>query len=244
MDISQLIVFYKKTGETPLQALNRLRFEQPKMVNAILSYAGRLDPLAEGEMLVLVDDACKERQKYLGLDKTYVVDVLFGISTDTGDLLGKIKHVFLPKEIDIDEFSKSIDIYTSTLIGKRLQSYPTYSSKNIKKILKGETPEETQNTIDIYTIDIMHIKSLHHDTLYKKIISDIDSVVGEFRQKEILEEWKSFFDKNEQKIFTTVRMKVYCSAGTYMRVLAEELGLRLGLPALALHIKRETIHLK
>src|SRR5882724_588569 len=86
-----MVCIYKQKGETPLQALNRLRVEKPEYMEATLSYAGRLDPMAEGVMVVLVGDENKEREKYLGLDKVYVTEVLFGVSTDTADILGKIK---------------------------------------------------------------------------------------------------------------------------------------------------------
>ena len=68
--MDSVLTVYKKRGETPLQALNRLRKEAPKLENEILSYAGRLDPLAEGLMLVLIGEANKKREKYLNLDKT------------------------------------------------------------------------------------------------------------------------------------------------------------------------------
>jgi len=241
--IPQYCVIDKVSGETPLQALHKLRIEQPKLAKMKLSYAGRLDPLAEGQMLVLIGDECKNKQKYLDLNKTYQVDVLFGISTDTGDVLGKIKHIFCPVDIDIPEFSRVVKDTLASFIGKREQSYPTYSSRNIKKILKGEKPEAKQNNITMYSAHIEKVFTIGSEKLQNDIIINIGKVVGEFRQKEILADWISFFEKNNRKEFVAAHLTVHCSSGTYMRVLAEEIGLKLGLPALALHIKREKIHI-
>ncbi len=98
------LIFNKHLGETPLQALDRLRIEQPEYQKATLSYAGRLDPMAEGLLLVLVDDECKHSQDYFGFDKDYEATILFGFDTDTHDILGKIvEHTSA-----LPEFSKVV----------------------------------------------------------------------------------------------------------------------------------------
>ena len=79
----------KQPGETPLEALARYRATRPDLVATTpMTYAGRLDPMASGTLLVLVGDECKNKDAYLGLDKEYEIEVLFGISTDTQDALG------------------------------------------------------------------------------------------------------------------------------------------------------------
>ena len=65
---------YKNLGETPLQALERFRAKMVKngmadsaiksaWQKAPMTYAGRLDPLAEGELLILIGDECKNKDK-------------------------------------------------------------------------------------------------------------------------------------------------------------------------------------
>jgi hypothetical protein len=70
-----MILIDKRVGETPLQLINRIRIEMPKLKNERLSYAGRLDPMAEGQMLILVGDENNNRDKYLGLDKDEIKDI-------------------------------------------------------------------------------------------------------------------------------------------------------------------------
>lgn len=83
-----MLNLYKKVGETPLECLGRWVKQNPKYENMKMTYAGRLDPMAEGELLVLVGEECYEKEKYLGLDKEYEFDILFGFGTDTYDILG------------------------------------------------------------------------------------------------------------------------------------------------------------
>ena len=79
---------YKKIGETPLQALEKHRKQKKIPSNAKLTYAGRLDPMASGVLLILQGATQKQRERYMGLGKTYEVKILFGFSTDSYDLLG------------------------------------------------------------------------------------------------------------------------------------------------------------
>ena len=89
-----ILNIYKKTGETPLETINRLRADKPEYQNAKITYAGRLDPLAKGALILLAGDAVYEKEKYLKLDKEYEAEILFGFETDTYDILG------LPKKIE------------------------------------------------------------------------------------------------------------------------------------------------
>ena len=88
--IQSKILLYKKIGETPLECLNRFKVENSEYESLPMTYAGRLDPMAEGLLLVLVGEECKKKEDYLYLSKEYEIEVLFGFETDTADVLGKI----------------------------------------------------------------------------------------------------------------------------------------------------------
>ena len=81
------IISYKNIGETPLDIVNKYR--KP---NCKYSFAGRLDPMARGQMIVLEGLECKNQDKYCGLDKIYEFEILFGFSTDTYDILGIVEN--------------------------------------------------------------------------------------------------------------------------------------------------------
>ena len=119
-------VVYKYAGETPLQCIQRM-FDTEK--NSY-TYAGRLDPMAEGLLIVLGGDECKDAKRYHNLNKTYEYSFIVGVSTDTYDCLGNIMTVQYPeKEIDglVQEAVKKIT-------GKQTLPYPPYSSKTVSGV--------------------------------------------------------------------------------------------------------------
>jgi tRNA pseudouridine55 synthase len=86
--IPSLLNIYKPIGSTPFQVIERLKMEHPELRDVKMSFAGRLDPLAHGVLLILVGDTVTEREKLLALPKTYQCKVLLGVSTDSYDILG------------------------------------------------------------------------------------------------------------------------------------------------------------
>lgn len=223
-------LIYKEAGETPLQALERFRRSQIasgriELRGVPMTYAGRLDPMAEGQLLILIGDECKNKEKYLGLDKEYEVEIVFGIQTDTHDALGIPK----PCSYSIPEWDK--------LVGKFEQEYPAYSSKTFKgKQLHdlaraGELPDEMPTKeVEIYSIDELSRNKIAATELKVRIFSTIDKVKGDFRQDEIDDAWSRFLKSDAG--FDVTKVKVRCSAGTYMRSLANKVG------GFALTIKR------
>ena len=82
----------KYIGQTPLDVVEALR-ETNKWdkKDVKLSYAGRLDPMAHGLMIVLKDEECANQHKWHNMNKTYEFKLLIGLSTDTYDILGVSK---------------------------------------------------------------------------------------------------------------------------------------------------------
>lgn len=239
--MGSVLTIYKKKGETPLQALYRLRRERPELEKEILSYAGRLDPLAEGLMLVLVGGANKEREKYLGLDKTYIAEILLGVSTDTHDLLGLVNEI---KEESIDE-KKFIEWVTSFL-GKFSQKYPAFSSKTVGGVQLHELSRngkvvyipEHEVFLNKFTV-ISHRKITTKDILQNALFS-VDLVSGDFRQEEIKNKWELLL-KNKNIELELFEVELQVSSGFYVRQFTYDLGEKLGVPALAYSIKRTRV---
>ncbi len=115
----------KNIGETPLERLERFRIDHSEFQNSKITYAGRLDPMAEGLLILLTNDAVNSKENFLKLSKTYEVEVLWGIETDTHDVLGKVTNSKLqvPKLEEIQE-------YILKSAGRFEQKYPAYSSKH------------------------------------------------------------------------------------------------------------------
>jgi tRNA pseudouridine55 synthase len=231
-----IITLYKKRGETPLECLDRFRIENPEYKNEKMTYAGRLDPLAEGLLLVLTGEECKNKEKYLGLDKTYEVDVLFGFATDTYDLLGKV----IGAEKDHLEARLPSEEILKLFVGKFNQKYPAYSSKFFNKARSGELTKDeiTEKEVEIKSIELLGERMISKNDLEKYIIESIGLVKGDFRQEEILKEWKNVLRRTVLRKFVVISIRIDCTSGTYMRALANSIGEKVGIPALVLNIKR------
>ncbi|MFT5280896.1 MAG: tRNA pseudouridine(55) synthase [Flavobacteriaceae bacterium] len=242
-----IYMIYKQKGLTPLEALEAFREKESIDISVKMTYAGRLDPLAEGLMLILWGEKCKDKELYMNKEKEYRVNVLLGVQTDTGDVMGKILQNTSDKNaytFSVSEISKKIE----HLKGKREQTYPQYSSKTVQGkplwlyMKEDKVVELPSHSVTIKDIEILDIYKREKDDVISEIKKDISSVVGDFRQEDIIKEWeKSSYDGE----FSFITIKVHCSSGTYMRVLAEEIGGALGgIPACAYSIERTNIFLK
>lgn len=239
-----IITLYKNRGDTPLECLERFRIENPEYKNEKMTYAGRLDPLAEGLLLVLTGEECKNKEKYLGLNKEYEVDILFGFATDTHDILGMITEQKEYKKLD------KIDLkLIKGFVGKFSQKYPAFSSKTINgepmfNLAKsGELKDEDipEKEVEIKSIELLKQYKISKEDLEIYIKRSIDLVNGDFRQEEIYKEWQITLDDSKMNEFFAVSIKVKCTSGTYMRTLADSIGKKIGVPAVALNILRTKI---
>ena len=236
-----MILVTKKVGETPLELLDRLRIEKPELKDEKLSYAGRLDPMAEGETLVLVgDEENKNYEDYLSYDKEYIATFLLGVRTDTGDALGLIDKI---EEIEIskEEIEKKIENFKN--INK--QTYPWFSSKTVngKKLFdhyKEGNPENIvrpEREVEIYESELLDFNADNKQEDIKSYIFEaINKVNGDFRQKEILGKWEEYFSTNKSELIT-FKVKIKVGSGTYIRGLTEEFGF----PVILLKLNRTKI---
>ncbi|MEI6281025.1 MAG: hypothetical protein WCP17_03455, partial [bacterium] len=247
-NVKNLILLNKKEGETPLQALDKFRAKYKTYKDSKMTYAGRLDPMASGLLLILAGDQTKNKGKYLDMDKEYDFRALFGFATDTCDVLGKVINNY---ELSITnyELKKQIKNNLKSFLGETTQRYPIYSSKTVKgKPLfmyarAGEDVDIPKRKIVIKKLKLEKVEEMSNIKLFKDIEKRIKKVQGDFRQDEILKIWKEKLlspQTMEEKSFI-VSFKTKCSSGTYVRVIANSLGIILGIPALAFSIKRTKI---
>ena len=251
-----MIILDKKVGETPLECLERYRASMVQsghcpFLDMPLTYAGRLDPMAEGKLLVLTGDECKNKDPYLGLDKEYEIEILFGVETDTQDVLGKIETVCASGDAtQLHLLTRSPFSLLQKYVGTFSQKYPAYSSKTIAgKALHTHAREGTLDTfekmperaVEIYAIDVLGTRTMTGAAIVTEILEKIALVKGDFRQEEIVSDWKIFGHENQANQFTLVRLRVTCSSGTYMRTLAKDIGTDLAMGAIAYSIKRTKI---
>jgi tRNA pseudouridine55 synthase len=244
--MKNFLLLNKKEGETPLFALDNFRQKNPEYKNTKMTYAGRLDPMASGLLIILAGDETKNKEKYLALEKEYEFEVLLGVSTDTHDILGKITSISR-QGLAKKELEKEIKNQIKSFLGKTTQKYPMYSSKTVKgKPLfnyarAGRKIAVPEKEIFIKKLKLEKIKEINGKILLKNIQKRIRKVTGDFRQAEILKLWQkelpSLLNKNKNKL-PIASFKIRCSSGTYVRGIAHALGQKIKTGALAYSIKR------
>lgn len=239
----ELIQLYKHLGETPLECLKRFKELHPDYLETKMTYLGRLDPMAEGVLLVLAGNT-KDKEKYLALDKTYEFEVLWGFESDTHDILGKIVIGKTPTKLEsrISQVLKNIRI-------KKTQQYPSYSSRTVSgkslfmwarenKIEEIDIPERQ---IKIFSLEHIHTRAITGKEIWEEVSTKIAKVTGDFRQKEILNLWQNALYARQKETFLISKFTADVSSGTYIRGLANEMGKILDTGALAYSIKRTRV---
>lgn len=240
------LAVYKPLGLTPLQIITLLKQQYPKYESARIGYAGRLDPLAEGVLLLLLDDENRKHKKYEDLPKVYEFEVLFGMSTDSYDTLGLIRHTRKQQTIIS---TQQIEELLPHFLGKQQQIYPPFSSKTVggiplyKWARDGKIEEIIlpQREIEITSLELLTSSLLPLKQLQQTVLSRIEIVAGDFRQDEIRSSWQTFLNTTPLLSFPLFRFRISCSSGTYVRAIAQRMGEELGAGALAYSIKRTAV---
>jgi len=93
-----------------------------------MGHAGTLDPLASGLLIIGVGKGTKKMREFLHLPKTYIIDVLLGKQTETGDMEGKVVAEKEVGEISRDEVEKVLRSMEGE-VGLRV---PIYSALKLK----------------------------------------------------------------------------------------------------------------
>ena len=234
-----VFLIYKKPGETLAVLVERFRFENNISKDTPVTYAGRLDPMAEGLVLLLTSEACKRKEEFLGLGKTYVFEVLFGVATDTFDMLGKIISSldFLPTE---EQISESLEKIKNT----KSFSYPPFSSKPVDGLplfvhaKAGTLPSELPLVDgEIKEINLKNLRTAYLPEAIKEKIEIIQKVEGDFRQKEIIEGWQKFLESKKNSRCMVATFEATVSSGVYIRTLST----MFDGPALAYSIERTKV---
>lgn len=253
--MKRYVVIHKKIGETPLEALTSWKELHPEYRDIPATYAGRLDPMASGKLLILFGEECKKKERYTGLDKEYEVEILLDIQTDTGDMLGFPQLQGTKTVPSIKDVVRA----SQNLRGAALVPYPAFSSKTVNgKPLFHYALSGTLDTISIpehieqiYSISVLGVHSLSKEELYKRIETLLSIVPrsldpakkqgADFRQDAIRSAWQEVFSSMPSRSFTLVTLRVTCASATYMRTLAERLATELKTMGCALSINRSKI---
>ena len=236
----------KPIGITSFDVIRQLKKRYPK--NKI-GHAGTLDPLADGVLICLVGKTATAKQDtFMSQNKDYVYTVLFGIETDTYDILGKIieSKIYEPGDIE----NKVSDIIPN-LQGSFEQDTPPFSAAKIdgkplyRWYLDGKFDEikdrAPKRNIKIDNHVVMDLEVLSKEDLSNRVFDLLNAVDGGFRQKEIIAGWQDFFSATPQQEFLVAKLKATVSKGAYVRGIAKFLGDEFGIGACTINITRTRV---
>ena len=121
-----IILLNKSKGISSFKAIDELK---RKIKAKKAGHAGTLDPMAEGLMIVMINDATKFSGDLMKKDKEYYVEMELGYKTDTYDSEGKV----------IEEYKSEIELSDSQIIrtihsfkGRIKQVPPMYSAIKVE----------------------------------------------------------------------------------------------------------------
>jgi len=170
-----------------------------------VGHTGTLDPFATGVLVILVGKATRLMQFLSGAEKEYEAVIRFGYATDTGDTTGQQVGVHAKTQGTQSLREAEIEAAMASLRGEITQIPPMYSAKKVKGQKLYELARRGEE------IERQPVKV----------------VISEFRGIEVNGQMLNMRDDDTADL----NVRVVCSAGTYIRTLAEDLGELLGVPA-------------
>jgi tRNA pseudouridine55 synthase len=184
-----------------------------------IGHTGTLDPFATGVMLILVGKATRLAQFLSGEDKEYDAIIRLGYSTDTGDRMGTPLPPGPPASEGKSRFGMwtedEMELALASLRGYIDQVPPMYSAKKIggKKLYElARRGEEVER--QPVRVCIHELEAIRPDGQLIK-----DNLDGTY----------------------DFHVRVVCSAGTYVRALAEDFGKRLSVGAHLAELRRTRV---
>ncbi len=147
-----IVLLNKGRGITSFGAINKLK----RLINADKTgHAGTLDPMTEGLLIVMVNNATKFSDDLMKKDKEYYVELELGYETDTYDTEGEVTKKY-EGEVNISEEQATVTV--RSFLGEIEQIPPMYSAIKVdgEKLYnlarKGIEVERKPRKVNIYSI--------------------------------------------------------------------------------------------
>ena len=199
--MDKYVTIEKAVGETPLSCAEKYRENHQELDGLAMAYAGRLDPMASGKLLVLLGEECKNQTSYHGLDKEYEFSILFGIESDSQDVMGRLKP-FLPTDTEKERLAaggfgwgdagvtdscllvEKVSTEIKNFVGKVELPYPIFSSKTVQgKPLHTWTMEGRLGEIEIPTkesevfeLELVKTEEISRQDMVEQALEKVNSV--------------------------------------------------------------------
>lgn len=227
-------------------------------------YAGRLDPLARGEMMILTDEDVKDMTRHLKHGKTYDFKLVLGIGTVSSDVGGKIlstQNMKSMKDLTL------ADLHNKSMLQSLLQHFITTYKEQQYPIISSFVMRHGQhkqplwwfykNNIDVTppTKQVEINNSIIHDITYINATAFINTAIQRLstvtqpkasRDLDIISCINQYVSlRNAQDSDTEwiqIGMSLSVSSGFYIRQFCHDFGKSIGVPCIAFDITRTRIH--
>ena len=153
-----IVLLNKSRGISSFKAINKLKWI---IGSSKVGHAGTLDPIAEGLLIVMINNATKFSDNLMKRDKEYFVELELGYETDTYDIEGEITEKY---EGNINISDEKIIEAVNSFAGKIMQVPPMYSAIKIngEKLYelarKGIEVEREARKVKIYSIREINVE--------------------------------------------------------------------------------------
>lgn len=167
--IKGFLLANKPEGMTSFSVVKKVRsITQVKKVG----HAGTLDPFATGLLVLALDRSYTSRlQEVVNTEKTYEVEVLFGVETNTLDCDGEVVKTMAGR-LDRSQLESVIDQFHGT----QLQTPPAFSAKKINGVRAYHLARKNQEVclepveITISKIELLAFHSNFQSTATLRVV--------------------------------------------------------------------------
>lgn len=216
----------KKVGLTPLQALTAFQASRPDLTGVKLTYAGRLDPLASGLLPIVKSEYPLLKQEIIRQPKVYEANILFGVATDSLDILGKVINTKV-----VQPEMHEVELALQKLVGNFEYQLPKYSSYVIS------SGQERRVYMNLLSATLTSRGVISKQQILDKLKSIYSTVSGDFREAEVMQSW----EQTSVQECTAFNFRLEVSSGTYIRTLSDHLGKLLTVPTTLFDLDRVKI---
>ena len=153
-----IVLLNKSRGISSFKAINKLKWI---IGSSKVGHAGTLDPIAEGLLIVMINNATKFSDNLMKRDKEYFVELELGYETDTYDTEGKVTEKY---EGNLNISDEKILEVINSFTGEIMQVPPMYSAIKIngEKLYelarKGIEVEREARKVKIYSIREINVE--------------------------------------------------------------------------------------
>lgn len=204
---SGLIIMYKGEGITSRDVV----FKVGRTLKCKSGHIGTLDPKASGVLPILLGRSVKLSSYLIEKDKKYIVEMQFGITTDTLDLEGEITKkddLVISNNMYLEEKKSEILEVLESFKGNSVQKTPIFSSRKV----------DGEKLYDIARKDVELARKKAEEKKKEITIYDISNV--KFKENNMIE------------------FEIHVSSGTYIRQVVEDVAEKLGTIAVMTKLER------